>query len=78
MLGTTDSATGGAAGPEADKGASRGDAATAALDIIDYGEHIDYRDGRTSWPIRIRPRIGRHSYSANTWRGRCDSAAGLS
>jgi hypothetical protein len=22
---------------------------------IDYDEHIDYRDGLTSWPIRIRP-----------------------
>jgi hypothetical protein len=37
---------------------------------IDYGEHIDYRDGHTSWPIRIRPRIGRHSYSVNIWRDR--------
>ena len=41
----------------------------------DYGEHIDYKDGHMSWPIRIRPRIGRHSYSVNTWR---DRFAGLS
>jgi hypothetical protein len=38
---------------------------------IDYGEHIGYhRDGHTPWPIRIRPRIGRHSYSVNIWRDR--------
>jgi hypothetical protein len=62
--GTTDPATGGAAGPGTDKGARRGN--------IDYGEHIDYRDGHTSWPIRIstRPMIGRHSYSVDIWRDR--------
>jgi hypothetical protein len=25
-------------------------------------------DGHTPWPIRIRPRIGRHSYSVSIWR----------
>ena len=71
--GTTDPATGGAAGLETDKGGA--DDATTAAGNIDYGEHIDYRDGHTSWPIRIRPRIGRHSYSVNIWR---DRFAGLS
>jgi hypothetical protein len=65
--GTTDPATGGAAGPGTDKGTRRGN--------IDYGEYIDYRDGHTPWPIRIRPRIGRHRYSVSTWR---DRLAGLS
>jgi hypothetical protein len=59
---TTDPAMGGAAGPGTDKGTWR--------DNIDYGGYIDYRDDHTLWPIRIRPRIGRHIYSVGTWRDR--------